>query len=282
LTATIAGNPGPAPVVKGIVLPWSEVKVYVCIVKGTDGVAVLSQDALAAIAVEVNRIYRQAGMRFVFQQASVEVAGDAWKTLDFSRQPQRLIDLLNKQPSTGGLELYVLEQFLRDGQPIPGGDFPEGAVLATKTTGQSNTVAEMADGLAHELGHACGLPDIYSYYGIYDDAGNLVQFCQLEPDGVKPCEDYQKDDWSGTATTSYCAASLTQAVLIDRLVMNGYRTSETWDGKDISLGSVWGVWYEWTTSSKVCGEGTCDVGVMRRNASTGQLEPNMVRSPSHQ
>ena len=85
--------------------------------------------------------------------------------------------------------------------------------------------------LAHELGHVCGLTDIYDehvdLYGTLVTVGNDLVRSIWEP-----------LDWNDGSSPAYYAPTLKQADLIKRLLMYG---GPAYLGVDIPRGSIYGV-----------------------------------------
>ena len=83
--------------------------------------------------------------------------------------------------------------------------------------------------VAHEIGHTCGLRDIYY---VYPQIGNIMN----EP----ASERNLPDDWGSTASDLSFYSHTNQWRIIDGLLMMG---NEYRQGMDIPFGSVYGLWY---------------------------------------
>lgn len=110
--------------------------------------------------------------------------------------------------------------------------------------------------LAHELGHACGWPDLYIQYKDQPSISGLTSATRLP------------DDWNnGPGPAEYYDRYQTQALLLTHLLMYGYPQG----GRDIPSGSVYGVYSFSTQASSpiqgvlTTGLGPCGLDSLNRN-----------------
>lgn len=88
--------------------------------------------------------------------------------------------------------------------------------------------------LAHELGHTCGLSDIYA-------KDNLFAHQNKQPDIVGEIRyDWLPDDWgSSSPTVHFYPPGFRQSDMIERLLMHGSVPR----GTAFSRGDIYGIWY---------------------------------------
>ena len=152
----------------------------------------------------------------VFYGAS---SSDIW---DFNQ----LVDIAS---NTDGLECYFVNEFISDSPVREIIGLNNGQGLAIAKTGDAVT-------LAHEIGHAFGMRDVYAQ----TPSGVML------PEHVKPCYSNMPHDWNGgcighdSAGVRYYARGTSQQMIIRRMLMDGCKKDET-DGRCITFGSVHGL-----------------------------------------
>ena len=184
---------------------------------------------------------------------------DAWNF-------DRLVDIGH---GTGGIECYFVRTlFYEDGSDGPVGANSSGGIVLT--------AAAHVTTLAHEIGHAFNLCDIYVatrekekyVFGVNaKDVGNnpINYSCAL-------------DDWnggchgSGDSGARYYQDGTTMSILIPRLVMYGI-VRENDVRRDITCGRVDGVWYSGEGAAKVWYDTDADIGFFSN--------PFRTESPCH-
>lgn len=177
----------------------------------SDGTNVSSQTSTSVsnLVDGVNEIYAQACMRFLVD--SVSYTNDAYLANVHLTNSVQWRALSSIEQGTGMLELYFV--------PVLDG----GATAFHTRLGVVVGPNANARTLSHEIGHACGLPDIYVRHR---GTANVVQ-------GL-PSRERMPDDWG------WYPPSLTQEVLIQRLLMYGlFSTTKA----DIPYGDIYGVYY---------------------------------------
>ena len=143
---------------------------------------------------------------------------DVW---DFDR-------LVATHSGTGGLECYFVNKIVRSNNNARtiGGHSASGIVISSSGCGVT---------LAHEIGHAFGMDDIYRERP--EDDGAVLQ--------GYACYWWNGEDWNGgccghsRAGTRYYSG-VKQESLILRMLMDGYKINAT-SGVDITYGSVYGL-----------------------------------------
>ncbi len=185
------------------------VKLHCWIVGDDDGGTSCSADSIQALVDGINQIYNQVALSFSI--GSVSFTNDTrLSDLVYSDAAQRnaICAITN---NTDGLELYFIRHL--EGRPTA---FyrSDGIVIGPRANVRS---------VAHEIGHACGMKDVY------DRASGTG----LVVEGF-PAKNRMPHDWG------WYPSETTQADILGRLLMYGY----TSDSKaDIPFGDVYGLYY---------------------------------------
>jgi len=217
------------PFILGSVKPPETVPVTVWVIHDDSGqVAATTEQQVRDWLAKVNRVFAQVVMTF-------EVAGNInhtnrtdWLNIKGTNHVfASAADLVSlpKNMSTG-LRLV----FINSAQNVETNGPPTGGINGLSFSGRGIILATRLDSfsattVAHEIGHACGLVDIYADH----PATPLVVTGAISEARVPK-------DWGG----GFYPANLTHADLIPRLLMYGH-SSET--KADIPLGNVYGLWY---------------------------------------
>lgn len=187
----------------------ADVKLTCWIVGEDGGKTIRTEESISNLVEEVNEIYAQVCMRFAIE--SIFKTNSTYLANVHLTNFVQWTELCSIGRNTGGLELYFVLTL-------------EGRATAFHTKG-GIVIGPNANGrtVAHEIGHACGLPDIYPQ----SRDGKLVVSGQ-------PTHERMPDDWGWYPPT------VTQADIVRRLLMYGNRS----DSKaDISYGDIYGVHY---------------------------------------
>ena len=130
-----------------------EVPVYVCEVTDVDEDPIITQVQMEAMLSEVNVIYEQVGLKFSLKGAVRHVENQMWNVLGLNNVAVRadMCAYLDGMKSDTGVEIYFVKG-LGAYDESSGNEDSHGIVI--KKTSRWIT-------MAHELGHACGLADIY-------------------------------------------------------------------------------------------------------------------------
>jgi len=162
-----------------------------------------------------NQIWRQAGMSF--SRASVSyVTNSIWYSNSVNKVTQQ--DILNAMSGTGGLEVYFVPRITFRGN-VPAANGTNGMLV---TSGISSRT------FAHELGHCCGLPDIYDVH---------PEFPEVKIEGAVSQARLPLDWNNGPGPEEYYERGRQQSLLVKRLLMYGYTSG----GSDLTAGPVYGV-----------------------------------------
>lgn len=160
---------------------------------------------------ELNRIFSQVAMSFEIQ--SISCTNSSHLSNVVFTNDLHISELCSITNGTGGLEVYFVET-ITDGTD---------AFCATSGVVVSRSYNRTT--LAHEVGHACGLKDVYVGH----------RETSLTVTGM-PCKVWSPLDWG------WYPDFVTQEVLIKRLLMYGVDTA---DKGDISRGDIYALWYSW-------------------------------------
>ena len=155
----------------------------------------------------------------------------------------RIVDIAS---GTGGIECYFVDSFVDNGD----------TVAANNAYGMILTKLASAATLAHECGHLFGMRDVY--FEAEDDDGKKLEVFE------KVAFDRTPRDWNNgcvgmsNAGSRYYKYSTSMRSLISKMLMYGISDL---DKRDISAGSVYGLWYEWQNDdTKVWHKGLVPTG----------------------
>ncbi|MBP5226404.1 MAG: hypothetical protein J6336_03380 [Kiritimatiellae bacterium] len=211
LEVSVEGLPATVrPHIWGRVLEPKTVPIHAFIIC-SNGVPAVSASTVTNWVNEANRICRQAAMSFTL--ASVEeVENRDWFSIgDYTAFTQ----MCSYTNNTGGLELYCVKDLFSVGAHRGGtlGDARRGMAVRRNA---NHAV------LAHEIGHSCGLQDVY-----------------FAPSNTLVCIDnVQSNNWSGGGGTGYYPGGTRYSDFVKRLLMYAYAVP---DITDIPLDGVLGV-----------------------------------------
>lgn len=182
-----------------------------------------SDDDLA----EINQIWRQAGMEF-YWGTTTNIAGQE-NFNELRNEDDGIWDFCSSLTCTNGIRVLFVDRII----PASGSSNLENAVTLGGINGVSYGIAIPSDcetqTFSHEIGHACGLADIYLVAPSSPGNPNPAIWESLDP------SDCPSD---GTGPTFY-AASAFKAETIPKLLMFGFGPIE---GRgDISRGRIRGV-----------------------------------------
>ncbi len=240
LEVQIDGYDGPPPFIKfkGVSETVTSVRAWIL----GDGVRYSRTEAeVRAMFDDVNTIFRQAGMRFVVSAVTYTNIPSRLKIENDHNYTANLREVCNIATGTNGLEFYFVDEI--DNQNVLACNVPGANAtilgIAVSTNASANT-------LGHEIGHSCGLQDLY----ISDSATTNIVMGNISQSRLP-------DDWGTTSGAGYYPPALTQAQLIQRLLMYGRGIPTKYD---LSYGDVYGLYYIPTVFSKVWFLNTATVG----------------------
>jgi hypothetical protein len=216
LTANIAHFVGSSPQFNFEVYAYADpIPIHFMFICENDGHHAGFTNDIPGLISGANQIWRQAGMSF--SRASVSyVTNSIWYSNSVNKVTQQ--DILNAMSGTGGLEVYFVPKITFAGN-VPAANWTNGMLV---TSGISSRT------FAHELGHCCGLPDIYDVH---------PKSSQVKIEGTVSKTRLPLDWNNGPGPEEYYERGLQQSLLVKRLLMYGYTSG----GSDLTAGPVYGV-----------------------------------------
>lgn len=196
----------------------SGIPVDVYAVAKQDGSAVtMSRGDFEELLSDVNAIFAQVALTFDLRSYNV-VSNDRMFSIESKSE---FLDVLDSCPSTNGVPVYVFQTI-------------EGAEEGFALENEGCCIEASAGGrvLAHELGHMCGLDDIYASVNVSHDQPNAEE--------LSVREEFAKEEWQPMDWGRY-RKDVTQGELIDRMLMNGHNYVNADNGVDLTAGDVYGV-----------------------------------------
>ena len=216
LQVDVGDCPGRAPQFTLRTTVMHEVKVYPCAIHSELMASPITDAHVSSLLGGVNAIFRQVGLHFSLGAPLTNVTNDAWAR-DGLTTSSIGAQIRNLMSGTDGLEVYFIAGNGNDDEP------------AGSYTSYGIIVKDSADAivLAHEIGHACGWPDIYiKRGGVVPDDLNKGLNSSLMP-----------SDWNNGTGCRFYDPFLLQRDIILRLLMNGVKAEPQ---SDIPLGGVFG------------------------------------------
>lgn len=166
---------------------------------------------------EVNRIFRQVAMSF--RIATCVCTNDSEIVSIVETNEVQLVRLMSILDCGEGLNLYFVSRIIGEGAAF---HTDYGIVFDRDFS---------AAQIAHEIGHACGLNDVYDWA----DGANVV----INGESRKGWMPY---DWGRYKSVG------SHDLILKRLLMYGYNSDS---GSDITYGDIYGLWY---TQEKLPGQ----------------------------
>ena len=186
------------------------VDLYCWIVAEDNGQTIHSHSSVSNSVSELNKIFSQVAMNFSIR--SIVQTNSTYLANIVYTNNQQITELCSIASQTGGLEIYFVRSITHGVNAFCGASGIAISSSCNRTT------------LAHEIGHACGLSDIYDEHSETN----------LNVTGM-PSRVRMPQDWG------WYPEFITQADVIQRLLMYGYDTSSK---GDISKGDVYGLSYD--------------------------------------
>ena len=232
LTVDIADFEGPKPKIefKAVEQTTTSVRAYIL---GYEGDFRTTPQQVTNLIAGVNRIYEQAGMRFVLESVSTREVSSDLLNISFAHpdDAQKCDAICDLASDTGGLELYFVHSL---GEDVAGlnnrnaNDEITGIIVPSNVTYVT---------LAHEIGHSCGLADIYINDSMYEHHYSD----RLPPISGPISYSWLPNDWGCTSTeVHYYLPVVDQPMLISNLLMHGHSSQFK---ADIPSGNIYGIWY---------------------------------------
>ena len=249
---TVSNSTLPPARLRGTVLEKKTVPVFLHIVRDDDGQnPAMTVAHFQELLVGANQIFEQAAIEFQLTTNVVYIDHGAWLTIPTNDNFVAYGTLQSTSSHTGGVEVYCVNSFTGNkyrGRHRRVGNAQDGLTITSNATSRT---------LAHELGHACGLNDIYT-----NRTANAA--VSMVPSGRLACKAWAPCDWCEEAPSGGYGG-VSQVELIMRLLMYGKDASGAWEAKvDIPAGRIWGV----------------DASARRRLAKVG-LSDMGTREPQH-
>ena len=203
----------------------SQVPLRCAVVGADDQPFPMNVETLSNRIVEVNRIFRQVAMSFRIDSV-VFTNDDSFLEIDLdnANQRERLYSML---PNGDGLKVFFVNAIVTDDAAVWN---PFGIIVKSS--------ASVSD-VAHELGHACGLEDVYDEI----TGSNFV----ISVTG-RAARERMPDDWGRYS------GQPSQSEMVQRLLMYGFAGRS---GVDISYGDVDGAWYDAANMGVALGNSNC-------------------------
>ena len=196
---------------------------------------IAAEASVRALVAEANQIYSQVGVVLdLGDRITVTNIPAAYNVLwEGSTNTMWNFDqLVDVATNTGGLELYFVNRIVKNsagggsaGRTTIGGHSGSGIVIAGDGVGVT---------LAHEIGHAFGMSDVYRV-----DSGEC-----LFPGRTR--FDFQPQDWNngclavGNGCERYYTTGTLHHLIIKSMLMDGYKYESPSYGVDITYGPVSG------------------------------------------
>lgn len=223
LQAKVGSIMSPPAYIQGLVVTQRTVEVHLCIVRNDIGEnAPMTEAHFLELLDGANDIFRQAGIRFVKAGPTIYTNKTAWLCLRFGDPSDDTMrhELQSIMHDTGGMEVYcVADLGSATGVNRSSGDATAGLSISSNANART---------LAHELGHACGLKDIYVEKDGSDFGPGIV------------CGAWMPLDWSGPDENGpgYYPQEMPQTNMICRLLMFGVKSTVK---ADLPVGSIYGL-----------------------------------------
>ena len=244
LTANIPGYEGGKPSIQFQAVEETTTMVYAYIL-GTNGDYRTTAVEVTNLLAGVNEIYEQVGMRFELAVVETQVVDEKWLVIDEQAVNKNVpLGICNLTQHPNGLELYFVHRF----------DLDETLAFNWLHNGERVGIIVPAGvsslRLAHEIGHSCGLSDIY-----FVDPSIVGPF-QPSINGPK-CSTWMPGDWGSTSSLEHFYQDNIHKSIISALLMLGMNVKES----DLSFGDIYGIWYRWVNDNKVYETSLVPVGV---------------------
>ena len=213
---------------------------------GDGTVWAMAQNDVRSIVSVANDIYSQVGVNIELVEPVVMTnIPSAWEPTirgPIDQDQWNVVQLMALTNGTDGLECYFVNSF-GDDVDVLGCNCEYGMAITADGTGVT---------LAHEIGHAFKLKDIYASN---ESSTNATVTLKMIPEDEMPRNVYMESDWNagcrghGVGGGRFYRKGETHVGIINRMLMNGSVESAS-GGRDITMGQVHGV--------RCRGQGTSD------------------------
>ena len=248
LTVQIGGREVGAPEFPVRVVEPATVNLCAWIIESKNKEKAFAEEDVRRMVKDANDIYAQVGVTLNLVEpvvvTNIPDAYDAFFETPTNAMARWSFDrIVGIASDTGGLECYFINRFVdRDGTKA--GNSGYGIVMTASATKSI---------LAHEIGHAFGMSDIYiTNDGVKDEAASLVTLSGAE----RAAWSRMNEDWNGGCRgrgfggSRYYRLGTSIREIVGRMLMLGL-VGESDEGRDISCGCVHGVFYEYENGAKV-------------------------------
>ena len=241
LEVVIGGRTRSAPCFTLNVVTQRTFKITAWIVTGKNDTFPRRVEDVENMIAPLNDIYRQVGVSFYLDSVIVTNIPAAYNLLYDTTTNDiwhfyRLVDIGR---NTGGIECYFVNDLVR-------ANGKRGPAAANCDCGIVLTAGAAANVLAHEIGHAFGLKDVYASNREKDTSILPSDELSVGLERIRCSSCWE--DWNGGCQghgdggERYYRAGTTLENVLHRLVM--YGVDQEGDGqRDLSCGNVRGVWY---------------------------------------
>ena len=240
LSAIIGGCEWAAPTFEVHVVAPTTVCLRAWIITGENCESAHSPESVRQMVEEANDIYSQVGVRFeLVEPITITNIPAAYNAL--YNEPTNATDMwsfdmiVDIASGTGGLECYFINKFVDD--DVCAVNSAYGAVFTAAASGRT---------LAHEIGHAFGMRDIYLSSRESDEQAPEIQIGLDE----LICWNRMIDDWNGGCRgrgpggARYYGYWAPMRRIVPRMLMYGAGASDDDNRRDITAGDIYGVWYQ--------------------------------------
>ena len=259
LAVIIGGRTRQAPAFPLKVVTQQLFKITAWIVSNQKQIPARRIEDVQAMIEPLNDIYRQVGVSFYLDSVMVTNIPAAFNLL-YDEDPSggwdfdKLVDI---GQGTDGIECYFVNDFtMTDGRNPP--------LAANTYKGLVMSARADVTTLAHEIGHAFGLEDVYVSSAEKDEESlHAKDVSQCVICGSKATYDWNGGCYgTGVGGARYYPSGTTMAEIIPRLVMYGVGRRNA-ARRDITLGNVDGAWYQEIGSVRVWYDTEAPVGFFR-------------------
>ena len=207
------------PHIRAGVLSTNIIPLYVYILRWSSGQPIVDENEVRQWVEDANIIFRQVMMKCNVMKVEYIDKDLSDKWLSIGLKDGTATNLFSYANVTNSLEIYFTN-LIDDGDsagystmPFDGEDYDWYGIAISVSTAN----AHPGKVLAHEIGHACGLKDIY-----------LGTNWQYESRSIKST--FSPYGWTGgNDSVNYLSTGLTYSNIVETLLMHGVATSGNWD-----------------------------------------------------